>query len=158
MAKIKFLSMLLFCASSLFASAQDGKLNVLYLDGTSHEVALSQVARLKASGGTMRLEAKDGTLVATHELSSVRKIALTPSTTAIGKTLTLPKAVIRTTGYIITAEGIADGTTLELFTTDGTLVAKATAHDGKASIDCGTLKAGVYVVKAGKESIKMIKK
>ena len=53
MKKKYLLSTLLFFATSLTAVAGDTKVNVLYLDGQSHVVAMSQVAKLEVSGARM---------------------------------------------------------------------------------------------------------
>ena len=50
-----FLAALLFCAVSCPMMAQGGKVNVLYLDGTAHEVQMSQVAKLTVADGNVKL-------------------------------------------------------------------------------------------------------
>ena len=158
MKKSYLLAALLSLATSLTATAEDGKLNVLYLDGQSHEVLMSKVAKLEVSGENIVLVGKDGGTVATHKVADIDKIDLTASTTAIGKLTAGGSIRVKTDGYAITAEGMADGTQLEVFTSDGKLAGKATARGGKATIDAAALGNGVYVVKAGGQSLKMVKK
>ena len=92
--------------------AQGGKVNVLYLDGTAHEVQLTKQSPI----------------------------------------------TLRSNGYTITAEGMTDGKLLEVYAANGSLAAQATARCGKAKIDATQLAAGVYVVKAEGQSLKMVKR
>lgn len=143
---------------SLTVSAQEGKVNVLYLDGTAHEVQMSQVARLTVADGNMMLLSKSGEEVATHAIDKVDKIELTGSATAIAKLTKQTLITIRSNGYTITADGMTDGKQLEVYTAGGSLVATAVARDGKATIDAAQLTAGIYVVKAEGQSLKMVKR
>ena len=143
---------------SLTVSAQEGKVNVLYLDGTAHEVQMSQVARLTVADGNMMLLSKSGEEVATHAIDKVDKIELTGSATAIAQLTKQAPITIRSNGYTITADGMTDGKLLEVYTAGGSLVATAVARDGKATIDAAQLAAGVYVVKAEGQSLKMVKR
>lgn len=153
-----FFAALLFCASALTAHAQDGKLNVLYLDGQQHEIAMSKVAKLEMSGDNILLIGKDGNTVATHSVADVDKIELTPSTTGIATTTTSNAIKVKSNGYSITADGMTDGSMLEVYTAGGKLVGKATAKSGSATINASSLTNGVYVVKAEGQSVKMVKK
>lgn len=158
MIKNYFISALLFCGVSLMANAQDTKVNVLYLDGTPHVVQMSQVAKLKVSGDDVSLLAHDGSAVATHKIADVDKIELTSIATSVASLNKKQAITIRYNGSNITAEGMADGKTLDVYAADGAAVAKAVARGGKATIDVSALAAGVYVVKAEGQSLKMMKR
>ena len=155
---IKRLLLVVLLLGSLTASAQEGKINVLYLDGAAHEVQMSQVAKLTVADGNMMLMDKSGETVATHEINKVDKIELTGSATAINQLTKQSAITIRSNGYAITAEGMTDGKTLEVYTTGGSLVATAVAREGKATIDMAQLTTGVYVVKAEGQSLKVVKR
>lgn len=158
MVKTYLLSALLFCATAFTASAQDGKINVLYLDGQAHEVAMSRVAKLTVSGDDILLVAKDGSTVATHAVADIDRIDLTATAAGVGKVQGDATAIkVRANGYTITAEGMTDGKTLEVYTAAGKLAAKATARGGKATVDAASLAAGVYVIKAEGQSLKVVK-
>ena len=86
------------------------------------------------------------------------KIQLTGSTTGLLQLTKQSPITLRSNGYVITAEGMTDGKLLEVYTANGTLAVKAVAHDGKATIDATQLAAGVYVVKAENQSLKMVKR
>ena len=47
---------------------------------------------------------------------------------------------------------------LEVYAANGSLAAQTTARGGKAKIDATQLAAGVYVVKAEGQSLKMVKR
>ena len=155
---IKKLFLVAFLFGSLTASAQEGKINVLYLDGTAHEMQMSQVARLKVTDGTMVLTDKSGETVAEHEVEKVDKIELTSGSTDVISLKRQSPITIRSNGYAITADGMTDGKTLEVYTSSGSLVATAMARDGKATIDMAQLAFGVYVVKAEGQSLKVVKR
>lgn len=153
-----FLAALLFFGVSLSASAQDGKVDVLYLDGTSHVVQMSAVAKLEVSGGNASLVAKDGTAVATHKISDIDKIVLTSGATSVASVKASRAITLRSDGYTITADGMTDGAELAVYTAGGAVAARATAHGGHARIDASRLGSGVYVVRAEGQSMKMVKR
>ena len=158
MKKKYLLSALLFFATSMTAVAGDTKLNVLYLDGQSHVVAMSQVAKLEVSGSDVKLVGQDGTVVATHKIADIDKIDLSGTPAGIGKVQAGAAITLRSNGYTITAEGMTDGKTLELYSASGKLVGKTMARGGKATFNAASLAAGVYVVKAQGQSLKMVKR
>lgn len=158
MMKNYFIAALLLCSSAISAMAQDGKLNVLYVDGTKHEVLLKNVAKLTVAGGDVVLLGGDGATVASHNIANIERIDLTPSTTGIAITKDNNAVKIVSNGYTIAAEGLADGKYLELYTTGGKLIDKKAAKGGKATISVENIENGVYVVKADGKSLKMVKK
>ena len=153
-----FLAALLLCAVSCPMMAQGGKVNVLYLDGTAHEVQMSQVAKLTVADGNVKLLSKSGATVATHAVKNVDKIELKGSTAGMVQLTKQSPITLRSNGYTVTAEGMTDGKLLEVYAANGSLAAQATARGGKAKIDATQLAAGVYVVKAEGQSLKMVKR
>lgn len=153
-----FLAALLLGALSCPMMAQDGKVNVLYLDGTAHEVQMSQVAKLTVADGNVKLLSKSGETVATHAVKNVDKIELKGSTAGMVQLTKQSPITLRSNEYTITAEGMTDGKLLEVYAANGSLAAQATARGGKAKIDATQLAAGVYVVKAEGQSLKMVKR
>lgn len=158
MMKSRLLSALLFCCAALSASADDGKVNVLYVDGTSHVVQLAQVAKLQVADGNAVMTDKDGKTVASHKISDIEKIELTASTSSIAQAKGNGGITLRSSGSTVSAEGLADGKSLEIYSAAGELVGKAVAKGGKAELSVEQLAGGVYVVKAGQQSIKMVKR
>lgn len=119
-----FLAALLFCAVSCPMMAQGGKVNVLYLDGTAHEVQMSQVAKLIVADGNVKLLSKSGATVATHAVKNVDKIELNGSTAGMVQLTKQSPIILRSNGYTITAEGMTDGKLLEVYAANGSLAAQ----------------------------------
>lgn len=119
-----FLAALLFCAVSCPMMAQGGKVNVLYLDGTAHEVQMSQVAKLTVADGNVKLLSKSGATVATHAVKNVDKIELKGSTAGMVQLTKQSPITLRSNGYTITAEGMTDGKLLEVYAANGSLAAQ----------------------------------
>lgn len=119
-----FLAALLFCAVSCPMMAQGGKVNVLYLDGTAHEVQMSQVAKLTVADGNVKLLSKSAATVATHAVKNVDKIELKGSTAGMVQLTKQSPITLRSNGYTITAEGMTDGKLLEVYAANGSLAAQ----------------------------------
>lgn len=61
-------------------------------------------------------------------------------------------------GSEITAKGLQKSDKLELYTVDGkVLTTKAVSAEGEATVDISSLNGGIYVVKAGEKSYKILK-
>lgn len=104
--------------------AQGGKVNVLYLDGTAHEVQMSQVAKLTVADGNVKLLSKSGATVATHAVKNVDKIELKGSTAGMVQLTKQSPITLRSNGYTVTAEGMTDGKLLEVYAANGSLAAQ----------------------------------
>lgn len=158
MMKTKLLVTLCLCGMALCASADDGKVDVLYVDGTSHVITLSQVAKMQVADGNAVFFGKDGKTAATHKISDIEKINLTAATTSISQNKAGNGIVVRSDRNTVSVEGMADGKMLEIFSVGGALVKKAASVNGKATVDVTALADGVYVVKADGKSLKMVKR
>lgn len=61
-------------------------------------------------------------------------------------------------GDVIAAQGMAKGDVITITTLDGkTLSTSASSESGEAQVDISTLNHGIYVVKAGNKSYKILK-
>lgn len=160
MIKNYLLSAIFFLGAMSAIAADDGTVNVLYLDGTSHEAVMSKVDKIEIASDKVNVVATDGSTTS-HKISDIDRIELTSSTAAgihSATTADTHKITVRSAGYTITADGLTDGTVMEVYATNGALVGKTTAKGGKAVLDASGLSAGVYVVKAGDQSLKMVKR
>lgn len=63
-----------------------------------------------------------------------------------------------TVGNQLEVSGIAPGCTLQVFDIRGRLVAQETAVDAACIVEISHLEGGVYVLKAGKEIVKFVKR
>lgn len=158
--KTLFSAFLLCSALTISAQSAPGDaLQILMLDGAQHVVALSEVEAIDLGGGQMTLlptdPSKEGL---TLSISDVDRISF-GSLSAISRPQNKDeKVVVRTDKYTLTAEGLTDGTLLEVYTTDGARMAQARAAGGRASVDAASLRPGIYIVKAGKYSLKVVKR
>ncbi len=159
MIKNYLLSAFFFFGAVSAMAADDSTVNVLYLDGTSHVALMSKVDKIEIASDKVNVITTDGSTTA-HKISDIDRIELTSTATGIHSATTADahKITVRSAGYTITAEGLADGTVMEVYAANGALVGKTTAKGGKAVLDGAGLGAGVYVVKAGDQSVKMVKR
>ncbi len=159
MIKNYLLSAFFFFGAVSVIAADDNTVNVLYLDGTSHVALMSKVDKIEIASDKVNVVTTDGGTTA-HKISDIDRIELTSTATGIHSTPTADahNITVRSAGYTITAEGLADGTVMEVYAANGALVGKTTAKGGKAVLDAAGLGAGVYVVKAGDQSVKMVKR
>lgn len=155
-----FLAALMLLGLSATALADgDNQVDVLYLDGSSHVVAMTEIDRITLGDGQVGVVTTDGQTT-THDMAKVDKIVLNSGTTGIGILQTAPKqqVLVRTDGYGFHVSGLNDGDQVRVYTAGGMLVGQAKAADGTAFVDGSQLANGVYVIKAGGRSLKMIKK
>lgn len=61
-------------------------------------------------------------------------------------------------GGLLQVSGLESGAAIQVFSLTGKVCASGVAQDGQASIDVSSLGRGVYVVRAGKQAIKFVKK
>lgn len=158
--KKKILTAMMLCGASLMALA-DGvtTLRVLYLDGTSHEVKMENVDKIALSAGTVGVVTLDGN-TQTHRMQDIDKIEFTDIPTAIGSVGDGrgTDIVVRSDGYAFTVSGLTDGQRVSVYTSGGALVSSAVSLDGAARVDASSYPDGVYVIKAGGKSLKMVKR
>ena len=62
-------------------------------------------------------------------------------------------------GDSVTLRNLSDGSTVSIYSANGILLEERTAHSGQPlTLSVGQRPAGVYIVKAGKETIKLLKR
>lgn len=146
------------CALTSFAAEGDDLL-VLYLDGTSHSAKMETVEKITLADHTLTLVATDGS-EESKPIAQVDKILFGKNATGIStaKAAEDGDVIVRSTGYSFTAEGLRDGVTLTVYASDGKVVARSVAKDGKATVNASRLANGVYIVKAGNKSLKIVKR
>ncbi len=151
---------LLFSGCALTSFAADGDdLLVLYLDGTSHSAKMETVEKITLGDHTLTLVGADGS-EESKPLAQIDKILFGKNATGISATKADKDGdvTVRATGYAFTAEGLRDGVTLAVYASDGKVVAKSVAKDGKATVNAERLTNGVYIVKAANKSLKIVKR
>lgn len=155
-----FLAALMLLGLTTTAMADgDSQVDVVYLDGQSHVVAMTEIDRITLGDGQVGVVTTDGKTT-THDMAKVDRIAFNTTATGINTTLVAPskQVLVRTDGYGFHVSGLNDGDQVRVYTVGGQLAGTAKATDGSAFVDGSRLADGVYVIKAGGRSIKMIKK
>lgn len=148
----------LLCSMCTTAFA-DKEVNVLYLDGTPHAIKMADIDKIELSPGNINVVKNSGASE-TYEISKIDKIEFRDGTTAVDKIKNTVGGDIlfKTDGYDIDVSGLKDGDNVMVYTQGGTLVAKSNSQNGNAHVDGSSFSKGIYVIKAGGKSLKMVKK
>lgn len=141
------------------ASTDDLNVTVLYVDGTTHAVKMADVAKIKLAAGAVSVVNTAGETTE-HAMADVDKIIIGDVSDGIGslKSANESAIVVRSTGYRVEVSGLNAHDDVTVYTQGGQLVGHAKASDGRASIDASGWSNGVYVIKAGSRSLKMVKR
>lgn len=141
-----------------------------------------QLAQAAYTNDDLIIETKDGNTVAYHlntrpvvtfeltdlvltstdvkvqyPVADVKELRFADGTTAINDTK-VGDITFSVSGDMISANGLENGSNLEVYSIDGKEIAKASVDaTGKAQVNISDLGQGVYVVKAGKKSYKILK-
>ncbi|MCM1067091.1 MAG: T9SS type A sorting domain-containing protein [Muribaculaceae bacterium] len=140
------------------AAAEKGVV-VISADGTRTEATLADVQRIDIGKESLTLHHSGGQK---HEVAfaDLDRILIGAETSAVKDLIGRTDIAIwpTRTSSTVSATGLEPGCTFAAHSTAGALVAKATADaDGNATIDLSSAAAGVYIVSAGKHSVKIIK-
>lgn len=151
----------LFLATAMSLSAQnesETSLQILLLDGTSHVVSIGNIDGIDLADGKMTVkEAGTGMNLYDLQLADVDYLSFSTPNAIQQAQVESSNTVIRSEGYTFTAENLADGDFLDVYTPSGQRIAHAAASNGKAKVDASQWQNGTYIIKAGKKSIKMLK-
>lgn len=135
------------CLLSVAFTAQAGNVQTLVINGEKVEKV---VARITFEGDNVVLTFSDQT-AQTADMESV-KLSFTPEDlTAIG---TIRNAVNKT----FSIEGLEPGTEITVYNADGKQVLTTHASEDLTILKMTSLKKGVYLMKAGKQVVKFIKR
>lgn len=141
-----------------------------------------QLAQAAYTNDDLIIETKDGNTVAYHlstrpvvtfeltdlvltstdvtvkyPVTDVKELRFADGTTAINNTK-VGDITFSINGNMVSANGLTKGDNLEIYSIDGKAIANASVDaNGAASVDISVLGQGVYVVKAGKKSYKILK-
>ena len=146
-------------AASVEASAVRSVV-VISNDGTSREVALADVARIDIGQGKLTLHTTGGDS-RDVPYESLDRMLIGAETSAVSSMLADGDIAIWPT--LVTSDvnvtGLEGGGAVSVYSASGAIVATVAADaEGNASIDMTGAASGVYVVSAGKHSVKIMKK
>ncbi len=141
------------------AAFADNDVNVLYLDGTPHIIKMTDIDKIELAPGSINV-VRVGGASETHEINKIDKIELKSVATAVEqlKAVRGGDILVKSNGYGFEVSGLADGDPVAVYTQGGMLVGKAQAKGGTAHVDASAYSNGIYIIKAGGKSLKMVKK
>lgn len=142
------LMLMLLVPLSLFAAGK--ALKVSFTDGSSATYKLSETPKVTFSGADMLITTS--TASTTHARSEVANLTFVDASddpTAIARV----KDVNNITYRFDNNSFEADGADISVYSTSGALVT-----EGKNAVSLQSLRSGIYIVKAGKQAIKINKK
>ena len=153
--KKKILSIALFAGITTATYAQ-GEVNVLYLDGTPHVIAMTDIDKIELTKGSINIVKIGGA----SESIDIDKIELKANATGINPITGKAdgKIIVKADGYGFDVSGLANGAEVMVYSQNGMLIGKAKAKGGSAHVDAASYPNGVYVIIAGGRSLKMVKK
>lgn len=152
------LTIALFAGITTATYAQ-GEVNVLYLDGTPHVIAMTDIDKIELTKGSINI-VKVGGASESIDINKIDKIELKANATGINPITGKAdgKIIVKADGYGFDVSGLANGAEVMVYSQNGMLIGEAKAKDGSARVDAASYPNGVYVIKAGGRSLKMVKK
>lgn len=132
---------------------------VIELDSTTVSIALDQQPVITAAAGQFRVVSQqDEISAALSEVKDYHFEARTVTTGIREVSVDTPNSAEPTLAFRnAEVSGLRAGSRVEVFAANGTRVASATATaDGKAQLSLRNLPQGVYILKAGNKSLKIV--
>ncbi|MDE6485264.1 MAG: T9SS type A sorting domain-containing protein [Duncaniella sp.] len=147
--KLKFLSVaLLMLVSGATTALADV---ILTVNGQKVE---KSVTRLTFDGDNVKVAYGDNS-TSHHDMAEV---AFSFSSSSGISAVSSFGAIAVSVGNQLEVAGVAPGCTLQVFDVRGRLVAQETAVADECTVDISHLEGGVYILKAGKEIVKFVKR
>ncbi len=160
MVKNKFkwtcITLLLLMASTV--SAVPG-LTVIALDNTEQQFALSQIGKITFDTGTMYLYDHDNNLLGYNALDQVGKIVVVEDgQTSLEIVSGNVQIIMQSAQQNIIVKGLSGSQTIRVFNMAGNVLLSASSQAEQTLIDVNSLSNGIYLLQAGAQVVKFIKK
>jgi|GEM_PF-653074 len=132
-------------------------------NGTENEQLLSNVQKITFNTGSMSIVLKNGQ-TSPISLSDVQKILFSQKTGNGIEDITNSDAVSLLSIYpnpvqdVLYVEGVAEETAIRVFNLKGELFQTTIAKEKVVQLNVGTLQQGMYILQAGNQAVKFIKK
>ena len=120
---------------------------------------MTDIDKIELTKGSINI-VKVGGASESIDINKIDKIELKANATGI-TTITGKaddKIIVKADGYGFDVSGLANGAEVMVYSQNGMLIGKAKAKGGSAHVDAASYPNGVYVIKAGGRSLKMVKK
>lgn len=160
--KQKLLLLFIGLCIAMTGFSQAERLYVYVLTGENYEEALEQIGGFTFNGGKLKLYSIDGNILAEKPLSEVRKITFKKDKGSgiveevLGQEVTL-RAYPNPTQDALYLNGLEEGETVRIFSTEGQLLKTLTATGSEMQIEVSDFRSGIYLIQAGMNIVKFIK-
>ena len=142
------------------ASAQEKKaVVVISTDGTQRQEALESIDRIELGQTSLTLKTTGGENE-TIDYANIDRILVGVEWNAIKELVAPGESAVWPTADtdVVNISGLSEGETVSIVDLKGATAAKAVANGTVTSVNLKNLPAGVYVLNAAKQSVKIIKK
>lgn len=143
----------------LLAFAQENAVVMLGKDGSTYELALSQVSRITFGASEVTLTGTAGQSKA-MPYADINRILIGAPKSGIADLIAKGEVAVYpsvTTGPL-TIEGVDAGTEIAVYDLNGILVRQISATDTTVQLDLSDVASGMMIVRVGKHPVKIIKK
>lgn len=143
----------------VLAFAQENAVVMLGKDGSTYELALSQVSRITFGASEVTLTGTAGQSKA-MPYADINRILIGAPKSGIADLIAKGEVAVYpsvTTGPL-TIEGVDAGTEIAVYDLNGILVRQISATDTTVQLDLSDVASGMMIVRVGKHPVKIIKK
>ena len=137
-------------------------LTVKLKDGTERELVFANMQKITFNAGTMIILLKNNSTVSLP-LSEMQKILFSPETATEVIEMEAIEANTHVSVYpnpvhdVLYVDGVEENTVINVFNVKGMLMQTVTAKEKIVQLNVNTLPQGVYILQAGKETVRFIK-
>ncbi len=156
---VKVIAFMLLCAVGGVASAQEKSVVIVGRDGTVTAVAMTDVDRIDIGAMAMTVRNVSGK-VTEYAYTDVDRVLIGQSSTAVDKIRDDGSVAVWPVPFtdVLNISGLAEGTEVRIYDIRGNCVASEQSADvSVTTIGTSALASGVYVLKYGDKSLKIIR-
>ncbi|MDE6300470.1 MAG: T9SS type A sorting domain-containing protein [Muribaculaceae bacterium] len=131
---------------------------VITADGTQRGVMLDDVDRIELGSDALTVQTASGTSE-TVQYSEINRVLIGSEWQSV-KQLTAPGEIAVwpvTTNDLVNVSGLSDGEIVRVYALDGALALQVDAVSGLTTVSLAQLPAGIYVLTAHNQSVKIVK-
>ena len=147
---MKKLFMSLVLAFALSAAANAYNYLTIASDAVESSVALTQLEKITFSGTDLVVTSIDGTETRTS-LSTLKSLYFSDEPTAV-RTVRQDGLSFRNGHIVANGQGV-----LSVYNANGSLVRQQSVSSSRSEVNIATLPAGIYIVRLGNQTIKIVK-
>ena len=154
-----FLPLLAAIAVAAPALAAEPGIVVIDTDGSQQEIPLSALDRISFGASQLTVQTKDDQNPLQYSYSSIDRILFNKAVSSAASLATEGRMAVwpTITSSTVNVSGVAEGTSVSIYSADGALVTSATADEGTTVLDISSARPGVCIVTIGSQSVKIIK-